>query len=370
MLIKNARVFLPPGGFTTADVRFEERIEAVGRLPGSGFDADGAYLIPGLVDIHTHGAFNADFSDGTPEALHTMARFFLSRGITSFAGTTMALPEDTLLSIIHNARDFERGKMEARLLGIHFEGPFISKEKRGAHDARYIRGADLGLFERLHAAAGESMLFLDTAPELPGAQAFIAGAAKHCRVSLGHCMAGYDNACAAFDWGATHVTHMFNAMPPYLHRAPGPVGAAYDKGAFVEIIADGVHLHESVVRGVFSMFPANKIVLISDSMRAAGLPGGTYDLGGQAVTVRDGKAALADGTIAGSCITLMDAVRNCVRFSIPLAHAVAAATCNAAASAGRPLLVGSIEPGYHADMLLLDEELNILQTYMGGILCK
>lgn len=365
MLLKHAQIYQPPRGFVDGDILFEEHITQIGDIQGEGVDTGGAYIIPGLIDIHTHGAAGADFSDATPEALAAMAGYFAKNGITSFVATATARPEEALLSMLERAKGFS-SPGGARLLGVHMEGPFVSPERPGALDKRHIHGADIGLFRRLKQAAGGLLRIVDIAPENEGALAFIEEAADVCRVSLGHSAASYDIAMAGFWAGATNVTHLYNVMPPFLHRAPGLVGAAQDSLAYVEVISDGVHLHPAVVRSVFRQFAHDKIVLVSDSMRAAGLEDGRYTLGGQQVHVSGGRALLHDGTIAGSCANLLEGLRQAVAFGVTLEAAVAAATQNAKVAAGVRLPVGELRPGYLADLVVLDASLQLKSVFIGG----
>ena len=363
MLIKNARVFLPDGTVKKTDVCFEARVIETGALSGEGIDAEGLTLIPGLVDLHTHGAMGEDVSDGDEKALKQMAAFCANNGITSFLPTTMTLNEQTLTRAMHTIRDY-RNENGARVVGVRLEGPFLSAKRKGAQAAEFLHTPDVAFLKRLQQASGSLVRIVDIAPELPGAMEFIKEASTLCRVSLAHSAADYDSAVEAFHSGATQVTHLFNAMEPFLHRAPGIVGAAADENAYVEIIVDGIHLHPAMVRAVFKLF--ERICLISDSMRGAGLPDGEYSLGGQSVHVHDGKCTLEDGTIAGSGIHLMTGLRRSVEFGIPLEKAVAAATILPAKAIGMEKEIGVIAPGAHADFVLLDGGLDIRIVYIGG----
>jgi N-acetylglucosamine-6-phosphate deacetylase len=365
MLIKNATVFLPEGRFEKCDVRFEERIVEVGRLPGEGVDADGLYLIPGLIDLHTHGAKDCDFSDGRPEDMPKMAAHYAQHGVTSFLATTMTLPEDTLVSAAKAIGAYQMGPGMARCMGIHMEGPFFCYEKRGAQCADYLHDPEVAFFDHVNQAAGGAVKLIAVAPELPGAIPFIREVSSRCAVSVGHTSADYDTACQAYDAGATQATHLFNAMPPIHHRKPGVIPAAMDKGAWAELICDGQHVHPAVIRAAFAMFPG-RIVLISDSLRCAGMPEGEYSLGGQKVYMKDNLARLKDGTIAGSVITVMDGMRNVVKFGIPLETAVASATLHPAKAVGLQDAIGAIRPGLLGDVVLLNPDLSIHRVYIGG----
>jgi N-acetylglucosamine-6-phosphate deacetylase len=365
MLIQNAMVFLD-GQFKRTDVRFQDRIEEIGSLSGNGLDAEGKYLIPGLIDIHTHGAMGFDTCDAAEEGLNKMAAFYASRGVTSFCATSMTYDESTLHKVMRTAGSFNGGGNSAKCVGVHMEGPFISTKKKGAQDAKNIYSPDIAMFERLNKSASGRIRIVDVAPETEGAMEFIREASKVSTVSLAHTAADYDTARNAFLNGANHVTHLFNAMEPFLHRSPGVVGAAFDAGAFVEIICDGIHLHPAVIRAVFKLYGANRVCLVSDSMRSAGLPDGEYELGGQPVYVKMGKATLIDGTIAGSSTNVLTALQNCVAFGVPKEQALLAATLTPACSIGLHKEIGSIERGKLADLILADENFNISKVFIEG----
>jgi len=367
MLIQNARVWTERDGFVCADVAFSNMIEAVGTLDSlePALDAQGRYLVPGFVDIHVHGGMRADFSDADAEGNARVARRLLQHGVTSYLATTMTMPEETLLDAAGSFDFASEDASMASCLGLHLEGPFLSYKKRGAQCAEYLHAADLAMLERIDARSGGNVRLVAVAPEIDGAMAFIEEASKRVIVSLAHTTADYDTAMEAFSRGASHVTHLFNAMEPFLHRAPGVVGAARDAGAVVELICDGLHIHPSVVRATFALFPG-RVALVSDAVRSAGMPDGTYTLGGQEITLRDGKSTLADGTLAGANGTMHDALVNAVRFGIPLADAVAAAALVPARSVGIDAQVGSIEPGKRADFVLLNEDLSIRAVFHLG----
>ncbi len=364
MLIKNGLVFCNNGVFEKVDLVCNERITGIGILEGTAdLDAEGKYVIPGLVDIHTHGAVNEDASDGSTEGLTKMSRYYAERGVTSWCPTTMALPEDKLIHAMHAVRDFESDG--AKCVGIHLEGPFLSCGKRGAQRADYLRKPDVDMFLRLNEASGGLVRMVTVAPEEDENFAFIRRVSKMCMVSLGHSVAGYETAYAAFEAGAAHVTHMFNGMNGLHHRNPGIIAAAFDAGVTAEIICDGMHIEPSVIRMAYRLF-GDKMTLISDSMRCAGMPDGDYELGGQPVTVKNRKAVLADGTLAGSSIHLMDALQNAVNFGIPLEAAVRAAAFTPAEVIGMEKEIGQIKIGCRADLLILDKKLNLETVIIGG----
>lgn len=286
--------------------------------------ADWPYLVDGLCDMHTHGNSGCDFSDGEYDGYVRMARFLYENGVTSFAATLMTLPEDALERACRTAARFSKNAPEgcARLAGVMLEGPFLSAKKKGAQNGEHLRLPDFDMFMRLVTASDGLVRAVCVAPELDGAAEFIARASKVCAVSVAHTDCDYDTAAAAFAVGAGHVTHLYNAMRPMHHRDPGPIPAAAER-SFVtaELIADGVHVHPAMARAAYKLFGANRLCLISDAMSATGMPDGVYSIGGQKVSVENGRARLADGTIAGSTAKLIDCMRNTVSWGVRVADA-------------------------------------------------
>ena len=365
MLIKNAKIFLGHA-FQEGDVLFDRKILAVGKLAGAGdIDAAGAWLIPGLVDIHTHGAVGEDFSDGRAEGLPAMAEYYAAHGVTSYLATTMTLKEPELTAAMEVIRDFVPAR-GAKCAGIHLEGPFLGYAKRGAQAAENLHAPDIAMFDRLNAAAGGKVRMVTVACEEPGAMEFIAHASREAAVSLGHSSCSYEQAMEAFARGASHVTHLFNGMEGLHHRAPGIVAAAMDAGASAELICDGLHSHPAITRLSHRLY-GDRLNLISDSLRCAGMPDGDYMLGGQPITVRQGKATLTGtDTLAGSSISMLDALRNAVRFGLELEDAVYAAATAPALAAGLDD-IGSIAVGKCADMALLGPGLDLKAVFVDGV---
>ena len=364
MKISNAKVFID-GAFVDGGIDFNAKITAVGEAVTGGADANGCYLIPGLIDIHTHAAVGEDASDGEAAGMPKMARYYAARGVTSWCPTTMTLKEPELTKAMHVIRDFVRPADGAKVAGVNLEGPFVSYEKRGAQNADNIHAPDAALFHRLNEASGGIVRLITVAPEESGAMEAIRAISRVCTVSLGHTTADYDTAMAAYDAGASHATHLFNAMPALGHRAPGVIAAASDAGATVELISDGLHIHPAVVRLTHRLF-GDKLVLISDSLRCAGMPDGDYTLGGQPITMKDGKATLkGSDTLAGSSIHLLDGLRRAVAFGVPLEAAVTAATRTPAQVIGRDD-IGVLERGKCADFILLNQNLNIRAVFIDG----
>lgn len=364
MIIKGGNVFLKDCKFHKTDLYIENgRIAMITDKPPADdeiLDAVGFYVVPGLCDIHTHGAVGHDFSDGDEEGLKKIAEYERSIGVTSFCPTSMTIPKDELL------RAFEVGgrvmKECTNIAGFHMEGPFISPKKKGAQKEEDIIGFDGDFFDECNSLCDGKIKEITVAPEMEGAMDFIKAYAHKTTISVGHSASDYDTAFKAMSLGATHVTHMFNAMPPFTHREPGVIGAAFDcKDTVVELICDGVHIHESVIRAVFNMFEG-RVALISDSMMAAGLDDGKYSLGGQAVDVRGNVATLADGTIAGSVTNLFDCMKHVVEIGIPFEKALEAASLTPARSIGIDDAAGCIDVGRKADILLVDKDYNLCKV--------
>lgn len=353
------------GGFSVENGRFAHVLEDV---PGPAEDLDGALVIPGLVDIHVHGCAGADFSDGDYAGLVRMARYLARRGVTSFAPASMTLPYDALDKAFRAAARLRREGLAdgARLMGIQMEGPFLSREKRGSQNPAYLCLPDWDRFLRLYDAAEGLLRIVDVAPELPGAAEFTRRASEKCRVSVAHTAAGYDQAAAVFDAGATHLTHLFNAMSGIHHRHPGPIGAASEReNVTAELICDGIHVHPSAVRMAFRLFPG-RICLISDALRCCGMADGSYSLGGQEILLSGGVARLTGGAIAGSAADLYQCMRRAVSFGIPREQAVWAATALPARVIGRESETGAIADGRAADFVICGGELEPEAVYLGG----
>lgn len=374
MIISNGKVFDVNEGFIKADiVTAEKRIVSVGTNAAASnaeevIDAEGLYVIPGLTDVHFHGCVGHDFCEGDEEGLNLMAEYELKQGVTTICPASMTFGEDKLTQIFENARKHDNSH-GAELVGINMEGPFISYEKKGAQNPEFIHKPDADMFFRLQEAAGGLIKLCDIAPEVEGAMECIDKIADAVHVSIAHTMSDYETAMTAFGKGADHVTHLYNAMPPFHHRKPGVVGAAADcEKVYVELIGDGVHSEPATVRTTLKMYGEDRLVLISDSMEACGMPDGEYELGGQPVTVRGNLATLHDGTIAGSATNLMDCVRVVVKkMNIPLATAVKCAAVNSAKSIGIYDNYGSLEEGKVANIVLLDDDLNIKYVIRDGV---
>jgi len=369
MIIKKVNYFGDDKKFHFGDVIIRDGYFADVSAPGDEcLEGDYAYAIPGLIDLHFHGCMGYDFCDGTPEAIQAIAEYQASVGVTSMAPATMTLPVEELESILSIAAAYDNGA-GAHLVGINMEGPFISAEKKGAQNANYILPCNADILRRFQKAANGLVKFIGIAPEQDGALTFIDEIKDEVSVSLAHTNADYDTAKAAFDHGACHTVHLFNAMPAFSHRAPGVVGAAFDsRHVMAELICDGIPIHPAMVRAAFEMFKPDRIILISDCMRATGMPDGRYTLGGLDVNVENRRATLtSNGSLAGSATNLMDCMRTAVKdIGIPLEDAISCATINPARALKIDDKYGSIATGKVANLVLLDKELNVQRVLING----
>ncbi len=366
--IANGEAFMGEG-FEVRDVLIDGCRFSEAAADGDVLDASGCYVIPGLVDVHFHGSAGADISDGDLAGLHKMGAYEASRGITAMCPATMTLSEEQLTDAAMAAREYEPSADEADLVGINMEGPFISPNKIGAQNPDYVRNPKVDEFRRLQEASGGLFKLVDIAPEENGADAFIEALKDDVSISLAHSCADYDTAAAAFDKGARHITHLYNAMDPMHHRKPGPIPAAAERDhVMAEIIADGIHIHPAMVRLAFNMFGDDRMVLVSDTLRAAGMGDGVYDLGGQDVTVKGYEARIDNGALAGSVSDLMRCFYVAVKeMDIPLVSAVKAVTCNPARSIKIDADYGSLNPGSVANVVLLDKDtLEVKQVVLRG----
>ena len=389
MVIKNGKIFGADGVFRKgsivisenkiAEIIYDDCGESVTAdspfwyachektLTENTLDALGCYIIPGMIDIHLHGCNGYDLCDGTQRAIEEISDYQIKHGVTGMVPATMTLSQECLREIFRTIGSYQ-AEDGSRLLGVTMEGPFLSTARKGAQKGEFIQKPDVDFFREIQELSGGRICQVVVAPEEDKDFAFIKEIAVETVVSLGHTQADYKTAEEAFTCGANHVTHLFNAMPEWLHRNPGLIGAAYDrKDVFVELICDGVHVHPSMVRAAFALFGAERICMISDSIRATGMPEGMYTLGGQEVCVKGRICTLADKTLAGSASNLHDCLKRTVlEMGIPLETAVLSCTRTPARSLRLDKEWGSIAVDRTADFVLLDEKLDVQYVIKDG----
>lgn len=392
MIIKNVKVYTPEKIFVGGWIRVQGGVfESVGTgsepaVSGEDvLDGDGCYAIPGLIDLHFHGCKGYDFCDGTKEAIEEIAKYEASVGVTAIAPATMTLTVEELVHVLKTAAQYKResederqkeggavlAAMKADLVGINMEGPFISPAKKGAQNEKNIIPCSVRIAQEFLDASEGLVKIIGLAPEeSDDALPYIKSMKDKVHISLAHTNAPYETAKAAFEAGADHAVHLYNAMPAFTHREPGVIGAVADcLHVAAELICDGIHIHPSVVRATFQMMGADRMILISDSIRAAGMPDGHYTLGGLDVEVKGKRAVLvSDGALAGSCTNLSDCMRTAVKeMQLPLETAVACVTINPARQLGIDKEYGSIEAGKKASVVLLDAELGLKAVVKDGV---
>ncbi len=374
MLFRHGLLFMPDGHFRLGDLRVNgdriaEVAENLSPLPGEEtLELNRGKLTPGLIDIHTHGTHMRDFCEGTPEAFSEMAASYIQNGITTVCPTSMTLPVERLETIFSAYASWMEGNPSGtRMIGINMEGPFISVAKKGAHEGKYVVPADMDTFKRLWKASGGRIRLCDVAPEVEGNLDFIRQAKTFCTISVAHTAGSYEEVMAGFAAGARGATHLFNAMTPFSHRAPGGPGAVFDRAEYAELICDGEHVSPPVLRAAVRLLGPERLVVISDSLMAAGMPEGTRcTLGGEEAVVKNGRAELPDGTIAGSIVNLLEEVRRLINFGIPEETALLGCTRNPA-RAVRADDLGRLAPGMKADLLILSPDYQAERVYRDGV---
>lgn len=367
MLLQNGVIFYK-GNFLKMDMRTESHqiVEIAPHISGKDrIDCSEKLIIPGLIDLHTHGCVGYDFSTSSPKEINQMLEYYQTCGITSVCATTMTMSPQNCKEAAKNIAIAAKNSPASRIIGINMEGPFLNPQKKGAHDETLLLSPDATLIEETNQLSDGLLRIMDIAPELPGAMDIIKKYSKEKIISLAHTSSNYSMALEAFEHGANHITHLFNAMNGLHHRDPGLVGALYEKDFFAEVICDGTHIHPTVIRMIFELC-APKLVLISDSMCACGLSDGDYQLGGLDVTVCGQTATLADGTIAGSVTNVYQGMLNAIKFGIKPEQAVLSATLLPAQSIRCDHQYGSLEVGKTADFLILDKDYKLLSVFQDG----
>ena len=364
MTLDNIKIYGPDFKFHNGSVSFSGEKIADVRLDDSETDSE-FMLIPGFIDLHFHGCAGYDFTDGTKEAIEKMAEYEAKNGITAICPSTMPVSDSQLKKALAAAAEYN-GENGAELVGINMEGPYLTFEKRGGNDANYLKNPSITEFNEFRKAAKGKIKIIDIAPDMPGSTEFIKEVSKSAVVSLAHTPADYNTAMKGFEAGASLVTHLFNGMSAFSHRETGLAGAAMDFGAYVELICDGRHVSDTMLRAAYKIFGEEKIVIISDSLSCTGLADGIYPMGELTVEVKDGLGRLADGTIAGASNNLFEGFRHLVKCGIPLESAVRMVSYNPAKILGVSERLGTIEPGKTASLVMIDKELNIRTVYLKG----
>ncbi len=379
LIIKNSTIYTPFQKYEEGVLSIRDGIiQWVGQrgngLKGSSdgaqvIDGQGLMAVPGFIDIHVHGGGGHEAMDATDAAINTICATHARGGTTCLLPTTWAAPIEGLLK---TAEAVYRGSLRntggAKVLGLNVESPYISLEKKGAQDRAFIRKPSIKEFDEIFHASGEMLKVITIAPECVGALDFI----KHAKswgvnLFMGHSSSTYDQAMLGIKEGITGATHLFNGMPPLHHREPGVVGAALDSEAFVEVIADCIHLHKTVLRIVAQVKGDSKVLLITDAMTATGMSDGSYIISGRKINVKNGVVRLASGELAGSTLTMNKAVKNMVmEAGVNIASAIKMATYNPACALGMDGKVGVLEPGKEAHVVLLDEKFNVKMTIVDG----
>lgn len=350
-------------GTITSLVRGRPEIRAHDRI----IEAAGRYVIPGLIDVHVHGSAGYDAMDATQEAIQGMARYFARHGVTAYLPTTITAPGDAIGQAVENVAGCPQPGDGAQYLGVHLEGPYLNAEFRGAQPAAHLRPPDRE--EYVAWLESDVVRLMTVAPELGGASALIEeGVKQGVEFAVGHSGASYEQLLAAVDLGLRQSTHTYNGMLGMHHRRPGTAGAVLsDDRIYAQVIADGVHVHPAMIDLLIRAKGPQRTILITDAIRAAGLEDGQYDLGGETITVEKGIARTSEGSLAGSTLTMDVALRNVVEFAgLSLAQALPMATSVPAQAMGLAGKKGILAPGADADVVLLDEDLQVKLTMVGG----
>lgn len=362
MILKNGTVFGKDFLPCKTDIEIEgETIKRIGKTDLPGTDCEGKNILPGFIDIHIHGCNNADVTNGEKDSVLKMSEWLSQNGITSFCPTTMTLPVDFLKNCFENVAAALGNEKGAYIHGINMEGPFVSHEKKGAQNEKYILKPDFEVFSMLNSVC--PIKIVDIAPETENAEEFIKKTSKICTVSAAHTNADYACAKRAVSLGITHATHLYNAMTAFASREAGVVGAIFDsENVIAEIICDGKHVCPETLKITFKILGEDRTAVISDALTATGLEDGYYTLAGQDVIKKDGAVRLIDGTLAGSCTNLFEEFKNLLSFGIPLKQAIKSVSINPARAIGAEKETGSIEEGKRADIVILSNDFSKIES--------
>ena len=372
---KNVLVYVDGEGLKKCSVSFDEKIEKIAKKEMKNAEEiilpDGAVVLPGFIDEHIHGAGGSDGMDGTVEDISTIAKTIAAEGTTSFLVTTMTQSPENILKAMTAVKEYRETDLGdgARVIGVHLEGPFIAAAHKGAQPLEYVKAPDCAVFDEYNRASGKAIRIVSLAPEVEGAEEFIRHlTANGIVTSIGHTGAKYADIEKAVESGATNVTHTFNAQTALHHREIGTVGSAMLLDELnCELIADTIHVSVPAMRLLVKNKPLDKLTLITDAMRAKGIPDGVSELGGQTVYVKNGEARLEDGTLAGSVLRMNRAIQNMVeKVGVPYTQAVDYATINPAKTLKIDGEAGSIKVGKRADFTVLNQAFDVLMTVRGG----
>lgn len=370
--IINGTLILENETLENSYIRFDDCVRAYGPMKEYSaeegdeiLDANGSYVSPGFVDIHIHGFAGADSMDGDVEALKIISNAVRKNGVTSYLATTMTMSNESIIKALETIKAYENEE-GAKIVGVHLEGPFIHPDKKGAQNEQFIQNPNFELIKD-HL---DIIRLITIAPDTEGAFEFIEKlkAYPHIKLSIGHTNSDFETAERAKACGVNHITHCFNAMPPLHHRKPGVLGSMLAGGYTAELIADNIHVHKGLYKGLHRVLGDENLILVTDSMRAGGLEDGIYDLGGQAVKVAEGSARLVvDDSLAGSVLKMNDAIKNVLSATdLTINQVINLATLNPAKVIGLDQEIGSIAIGKKADLVILSDRFEIEKTFVNG----